>query len=214
MAVEAKICGLTRPEDAALAVRLGAAYLGVVFAGGPRVVTRVQAREVVCAAGRVPVLGVFAGQSLDEILEVCRETGLRGVQLHGGYDAPAADALRREGLVVWRVARLAGRFGPGALAAFAAGADAVLVEPRVEDRLGGAGVPLPLELAARARQELADHRMVLAGGLTPESVSRAMTLVQPDLVDVSSGVELAPGIKDPDRLARFLEAVVGHHAPT
>ncbi|WP_373565540.1 hypothetical protein [Staphylococcus aureus] len=56
--------------------------------------------------------------------------------------------------------------------------------------------------------------MVLAGGLTPESVSRAMTLVQPDLVDVSSGVELAPGIKDPDRLARFLEAAVGHHAPT
>ena len=91
-------------------------------------------------------------------------------------------------------------------------ADAVLVEPRVPGRSGGTGTRLDLALAQAARSRLAGAAMVLAGGLTPESVVEAMALVRPDVVDVSSGVERLPGIKDPDKIARFLEAVVGHSA--
>jgi phosphoribosylanthranilate isomerase len=77
---------------------------------------------------------------------------------------------------------------------------------------GGTGTPLDLALARQARTGLAGGAMVLAGGLTPESVATAVALVRPDVVDVSSGVEHLPGIKDPDKIARFLEAVVGHSA--
>jgi phosphoribosylanthranilate isomerase len=91
-------------------------------------------------------------------------------------------------------------------------ADAVLVEPRVEHVLGGAGVPLDLAVAREARGRLAGVTMVLAGGLVPGSVAQAVALVRPEVVDVSSGVEHLPGIKDPEKIARFMEAVCGHSA--
>ena len=74
---------------------------------------------------------------------------------------------------------------------------------------GGAGVSLDLAVARVARARLAGTTMVLAGGLTPESVAEAVALVRPEVVDVSSGVEYLPGIKDPDKIARFLEALFG-----
>jgi phosphoribosylanthranilate isomerase len=208
----AKICGLTRPQDAAAAVAAGADYLGVVFAGGPRRVTAPAAAEVRAAAGVVPVFGVFGEQSVDEILRISRAAALAGAQLHGAYRREDAARLRAEGLRVWRVVRLAGPEDLGALRESAAEADAVLVEPRVAHATGGTGIPLDLTLAYEARARLAGGAMVLAGGLTPETVAAAVALVRPDIVDVSSGVERLPGIKDPDKIARFLEAVVGHSA--
>jgi phosphoribosylanthranilate isomerase len=91
-------------------------------------------------------------------------------------------------------------------------ADAVLVEPRVPHAAGGAGVSLDLAVAREARSRLVGFRMVLAGGLVPDTVGEAVALVRPEVVDVSSGVEHLPGIKDPDKIARFLEAVSGHSA--
>jgi phosphoribosylanthranilate isomerase len=210
--VRAKICGLTRAQDAAAAVAAGADYLGVVFAGGPRRVTAPAAAEVRAAAGVVPVFGVFGEQSVDEILRISRAAALAGAQLHGAYRREDAARLRAEGLRVWRVVRLAGPEDLGGLRESAAEADAVLVEPRVAHATGGTGIPLDLTLACEARARLASGAMVLAGGLTPESVAAAVALVRPDIVDVSSGVERLPGIKDPDKIARFLEAVVGHSA--
>ena len=211
-ALRTKICGLTRPEDAALAARAGASYLGVVFAGGPRRVSPGQAAEISSAARGVPVLGVFGEQSAEEIAARCREAGLAGAQLHGPYRREDAAALRAMGLIVWRVARLAQAAELDDLSALAEEADAVLVEPRVPHAEGGAGVSLNLDLARAARARLAGANMVLAGGLTPVTVARAAALVRPDVVDVSSGVERLPGIKDPDKIARFLEAVFGHSA--
>lgn len=208
MGVEAKICGLTRPAEAALAVRLGAARLGVVFAGGPREVTVPQARAIVAVAGRVPVIGVFGTQPTETILATARDAGLRGVQFHQGGTAAAAAACRAAGLEVWRVAQLPVGAEPAPLIeAVREGADAVLIEPRHPDGRGGHGVALPRAQATAARAALSGARMVLAGGLTPETVAEAIAVVSPDIVDVSSGVEAAPGIKDPDRLARFLEIV-------
>jgi len=210
--VRAKICGLTRAQDAAVAVAAGADYLGVVFAGSPRRVTTQAAAEVKAAAGVIPVFGVFGEQSVDEILRISRAATLAGAQLHGAYRREDAARLRAQGLQVWRVVRLAGSGDLGILRESAVDADAVLVEPRVAHATGGTGIPLDLALARDARARLAGGTMVLAGGLTPETVAAAVALVRPDIVDVSSGVERLPGIKDPDKIARFLEAVVGHSA--
>jgi phosphoribosylanthranilate isomerase len=207
--VEAKICGLTRPEDAAAAAAAGASYLGVVFAGGPRVVTPDQAARVRAAGAGVPVLGVFGDQPAPEILRVARRAGLAGAQLHGNSPREDARRLRGEGLLVWRVVRIALPADLHLLEDAVHDADAVLVEPRVAHASGGTGTSLDLAVAREARVRLGARRMVLAGGLTPETVGTAAALVRPEVVDVSSGVERLPGIKDPVRIAAFLEAALG-----
>lgn len=214
MAVEIKICGLTRPADAAVAVAAGASYLGVVFAGGPRRIDASGAREIVAVAAGRPVLAVIGNASTAELLRFRDQSGIDGVQLHGDHPDSLASQLRAEGLIVWEVVRLGDAAELPKLATVAARADAVLIEPRVAGALGGTGVALSLELAAQARLRLAGHRLVLAGGLTPESVAEAIRAARPEVVDVSSGVESAPGQKDPQRIFRFVEAVVGHHSPS
>jgi phosphoribosylanthranilate isomerase len=209
--VEVKICGLTRPADASAAVAAGADWLGVVFASGPRLVTAGQARKIASAAGRCPVLGVFGSHPADQIVALCRDAGLAGAQLHGDYTARQAAEIRGAGLVVWRVVRattaadlveLRDRWD----------VDGTLVEPRAAQVDGGSGVRLDAELARAARRALAGRRMILAGGLTADTVAAAVGLVAPDVVDVSSGVESRPGIKDPSQIGRFVEAARGHRA--
>jgi len=207
-----KICGLTRPADAAAAAAAGASYLGVVFVGGPRVVSAAAAAAVRAAAAGVPVFGVYGEESVENILHVSREAGLSGAQLHGAYRRDAAARLRAEGLVVWRVVRIASPDDLDALTEAARDADAVLVEPRVPHVSGGSGVSLDLAVAREARSRLAGTTMVLAGGLVPATVAQAVALVRPEVVDVSSGVEHLPGVKDPEKIARFMEAVCGHSA--
>lgn len=208
VAVEAKICGLTRPADAELAVRLGANRLGVIFAGGPRQVTLDQARAIVTAAAGVPVLGVFASQSASEILSILETTGLRGAQLHSSGPHGRAAELRAAGFEVWGVATLD---SPDSveqrISEARSGADLVLVEPRAADGRGGHGIALSAPLVREVRSAMSGGRWALAGGLRPENVADAVRLGGPDLVDVSSGVESAPGIKDPVLLARFLEII-------
>ena len=208
MAVEVKICGLTRPEDAALAVAHGAWRLGVIFAGGPRLVDVARAREIVAAAAGVPVLGVFGPREVSDIRDVAAAVGLSGVQLHGRSDAISSGILRAGGLEVWRVAALdvGSKLGEE-LAERAAAADALLVEPSHPERSGGRGVALTRELALAARRAAPPIQFVLAGGLGPENVAELIRVVGPDAVDVSSGVESAPGRKDAGRLIRFLEIV-------
>ena len=205
--IPAKICGLTRPEDAAAAVRFGARYLGVIFAGGPREVTAEQARAIVKTAGQVPVLGVFGSQGSHEILEMRDRVGLAGAQLHLGATPRLVERLTSEGLQVLVVHRVSGEADIALLPELQAMGAPLLIEPRVEGKLGGTGVRLPLGLAARARAVLSGHQMFLAGGLTPETVAEALRVVRPDAVDVSSGVEQIPGIKDHQRMARFLEVL-------
>lgn len=212
MAVEVKICGLRRPADVTVAVRAGATYLGVVYAGGPRRVTDVEAREVVAAAEGRPVLAVWGPPDRDAILRSRDAAGFSGVQLHGGSDPDLADGLRRDGLLVWRVLRLADRAGLLHLDHLHEGADGVLVEPRVAGKEGGAGVALDLDLARAAVTEFrrTTHHVprtsfILAGGLRPDTVRQAIATIRPDVVDVSSGVERAPALKDPFLIRRFLD---------
>jgi phosphoribosylanthranilate isomerase len=214
LAAKIKICGVMRPTDAVSAAKAGASYLGVVFAEGPRTVTSDQAREVVSAASGVPVMGVFSDHRVDEILHIRDRAGLRGAQLHGQYSSASAALLRSAGLEVWRVVRIATPSDLDRLRDAIPDSDAVLVEPSVPHAKGGAGVPLDLVLARSARSVLATHRMALAGGLNPKTVTEALLQVQPEIVDVSSGVESLPGIKDPDKIVRFAEAVFAHSSIT
>jgi phosphoribosylanthranilate isomerase len=206
MTAKIKFCGIMRPGDAAVAAAAGAGYLGVVFAGGRRAVTVTQAREVVKAAAGVPVVGVFATQSPAEILRIAEQADLSGAQLHGLYSGAEAALLQEQGLEVWRVLRMAGAADLELLDAAGLNSHVVLVEPRVPHALGGTGAQLDLALAGEARARLPGP-MALAGGLTPDNVGRALARVQPDIVDVSSGVERGPGVKDPQSIARFVEAV-------
>jgi phosphoribosylanthranilate isomerase len=210
--VRVKICGLTRPGDAVAAAAAGASYLGVVFAGGPRRVDVGTAAAVRAAAPQLPVLGVYGAHTVSEILDTARAAGLAGAQLHGPYTRADAARLRDGGLIVWRVVRIGAPEDLEMLAGAAADADAVLIEPRVAGASGGAGVSLGLAVAREARSRLRGATMVLAGGLVPGTVGDAVALVRPDVVDVSSGVEHLPGIKDPEKIARFVEAAFGHSA--
>lgn len=205
MGVEVKICGLTRPADAALAARLGARYLGVVFAESTRRVDPGVARDIVQAGNGVAVVGVFVSHPADDILRLRDSTGLSAVQLHGSYGHAVRERLRLEGVPVWVVQHIGGPDDIEQVAGASDGAEVVVLEPRVPGAVGGTGVALDLTLARAARERLGGSRVALAGGLRPDTLARAIALVSPDIVDVSSGVESAPGLKDPDRLARFLE---------
>lgn len=208
---EVKFCGLTRAIDAEVGGALGAVYLGVVFAGGRRQLDAVSARQVLDGAGesaRARRVGVFGAQPADVIAATAAAASLDVVQLHGSSDAALVDALRqRFAGEIWRVVRVPATAEPAALRAAGNGVDAVLVDALVPGTLGGAGVAVDWERLASALDRAGrPRRLVLAGGLRPENVERAIGLVVPDVVDVSSGVESTPGIKDHARMRAFAEA--------
>lgn len=232
VATEIKFCGMTRAEDARAAAALGAAYVGVIFAGGPRRLTVERAAAVLHDVPKsVRRVGVFADASPKVIAESARRLGLGVAQLHTDCDAAAVTRIRGafEG-EIWGVLRLATASIPDLAAELFATADAVLFDARVPGKLGGTGVTLPwLELAdqlsrLRARSRKGEEsgrgggggggggaKLVLAGGLNAENVTEAIRLLRPEIVDVSSGVETAPGIKDHARMRAFRDAV---HAST
>jgi phosphoribosylanthranilate isomerase len=208
---EIKFCGLTRPGDAAVAGELGAAYLGVIFAGGPRLLTTARAAEVLdgCAT-RAQRVGVFGRALPGEIGRIVHEARLDVVQLHADPTGSDVSAVRGEtSAQIWAVVRIADALPPGVDELFAM-ADAVLVDARVAGSLGGNGVTVQWEaLQSELGARRGERRLVLAGGLAPENVARAVASLRPDVVDVSSGVESAPGIKDHARMRAFAAAVAG-----
>lgn len=208
MPVEVKFCGMTRPADALEAARLGAAYVGVVFAGGPRLVSPSAASAILAGVpASVRRIGVFGPASAGVIAEQAREAGLDGVQLHGDPTAADVEALRRcFGGSVWGVVRVETHL-PASFDELAASADAVVLDAKVAGRLGGSGVVFDWSGVARQLEGRRPARLVLAGGLRPENVARAVSMLAPDVVDVSSGVESAPGEKDHARMRAFIGAV-------
>lgn len=208
---EFKFCGLTRPEDARAAGELGAAYIGVIFAGGPRQLTPERARIVLdgCRTSAKRV-GVFGRLPPDAIAKIVRSAKLDVVQLHGDPTAADVQAVRSAaGTRVWGVVRVGDALPKEADSLFGT-ADAVVLDAKVDGTLGGTGVTIPW--ADIARQVAAVRRgrtLVLAGGLRPDNVASAIGALGPDVLDVSSGVESAPGIKDHARMRAFAAAAAG-----
>ena len=211
MPVEIKFCGLTRREDAEFAAALGASYVGVIFAGGPRNLTLEHASDVLAAVPRdVQRVGVFADQAPDDIAASANELELDVVQLHGGASSARVEAIRAsfDGKI-WPVCRVAEPPLPADVEELAVVGDGLVLDSYVRGTLGGAGVTMAWSALSqdvdRIRRDM--RLFVLAGGLRPENVARAITTLTPHVVDVSSGVESAPGIKDHDRMRAFRDAV-------
>jgi phosphoribosylanthranilate isomerase len=211
VAPEIKFCGLTRRVDAQLAARLGARYVGVIFAGGPRLLTPERAATVVGWTERaVARVGVFGAQSADEVARIADQVRLDIVQLHADPRADIVASVRaRSGRVVWAVARVGVEL-PARVAELFDAADAVVLDARVPGHLGGSGVAFDwAAVRAGIDRTRGTRRLVLAGGLTPDNVGEAIRLLRPDVVDVSSGVESAAGLKSPALMRRFVQAVAG-----
>lgn len=200
--VRVKVCGITRIDDARIAVGLGASAIGLVlWASSPRAVSPDAARDIVAALpGHVVPVGVFVNESPARVDEIAREVGLGAVQLHGdehvedylGLSRPVIRAVSPadDNEEAW-VTRL-----PDDVV--------VLVDAHDPSRRGGTGRRADWERAAR----LAARRPIfLAGGLSADNVGEAIARVRPYGVDVSSGVEREPGIKDAAKLQAFFEAV-------
>jgi phosphoribosylanthranilate isomerase len=217
--VEIKFCGLTRADDAAEAERLGATYVGVIFAGGPRRLAPEAARSVhAAAAPHVRRVGVFGADSADRLAAAALDLGLDVIQLHGDPAARDVEALRGVfGGAVWAVARVTGDRLPAVTAELFEVADAVVLDARVDGAIGGTGLPLPwADLAEQVGRAREGHRarLAVAGGLRPSNVASAIAALSPDIVDVSSGVESAPGVKDHQLMRAFARAVRGRGGGT
>ena len=201
--VKVKICGITNGDDARHAAACGADALGFVFyPASPRCVAPEQVRAII--AGLPPFVtrvGLFVNEDPERIRALVAACGLDAVQLHG--DEPPADCLLPPCRVIKGVR-------PAAAAQLAPLADypvtALLVDAAVPGQFGGTGQRADWELARRLA---ARHCTILAGGLTAENVAAAIEAVCPYGVDVSSGVESAPGKKDPDKVARFIHNAKG-----
>jgi phosphoribosylanthranilate isomerase len=206
-----KFCGLTRAEDATYAAELGASYVGVIFASGPRLLTEDRAAAVLADVPRdVGRVGVFGDQPPAEIARSARRLSLRAVQLHGANDAARVDAVRSAvDAEVWPVIRIPGSSLPARATEIAAMSDVLFLDSFVDGSLGGSGVAFAWdEMATKIQSLRIGKRVVLAGGLRPDNVARAIAAISPDVVDVSSGVESAPGIKDHDRMRLFRDAAI------
>jgi phosphoribosylanthranilate isomerase len=200
-----KICGITRAADAELAASLGAAAVGfVTWPRSPRFVEPARARDIVRALPPfVTPVGVFVDQPAGHVKDVVAVVGLGAVQLHGNEDVGYCRAIGR------RVIKAASVAQATALAAFWPPEVTLLLDAVDAERRGGTGETVDWTgAAALARQ----RRIILAGGLTPENVGEAIRTVRPFAVDVSSGVESAPGIKDEERLRAFFAAVAESEA--
>ena len=210
MAVEIKFCGMTRAADAAYATSLGAAYVGVIFAKSPRRVDPAAAAAVLAGVReRASTVGVFGDGTVETIGTVASDLRLDVVQLHGDPSPDVVNSMRRRfSGAVWAAVRIDGSALPDTAAGLLAVADAVVLDARVAGQLGGTGHSFDWNAIARTLERRSDGaRVVLAGGLSPENVARAVRIISPDVVDVSSGVESAPGIKDHARMRDFRDAV-------
>jgi phosphoribosylanthranilate isomerase len=203
--VRAKICGVTRLDDALLAARLGADAIGLNFWPRSRRCVSVEAaREIALSLPPLVVpVGVFVNQPREEILSIVARARLGAVQLHGDEQPHQA---RGYPVPVWKALRLASPLPLAWLDEWGG------VQGFVLDAPDGGG-PVPYGGTGRtcdwnvAREAAARAPCLLAGGLGPANVAQAIRAVRPWGVDVASGVELAPGVKDPDKLAAFLRRV-------
>ena len=196
-----KVCGLTSEGDLAAAAGQGASYAGLIMVPGtPRAVSQAKARAL-ADASPIPLVGVFRDEKMMEVASAARALGLAAVQLHGEEDASYIKGLRTllpQGTEIWAAASIGEDLPEPRL-----GSDRTLFDTKVGGQSGGTGAAFDwLRLAGR--EDVASG--VLAGGLNPAN-ARAAAEVGAYALDVSSGVEAAPGAKDPEKLRAFFEAL-------
>ena len=192
-----KICGLTKIEDAILAVSLGATHIGLnFFPPSPRYVGKQKALSIANVLSELKdppiIVGIFVNESEHTIRQAMKEVGLQLAQLHGD-ESP--EFINRLGADAFKAYRLGNTALPDSLP------DLCLLDAYVKGKYGGAGHIADWEQAASIAR---DTRIFLAGGLTPENIIPAIKQVQPWGVDVASGIEIEPGVKDPQLMHTFI----------
>ncbi len=212
MRVRVKICGMTRAEDVASAVSAGADALGFVFVPGtPRYLSIQAASDLARAIPPfVTGVGLFVNASFETVEETIRATGLRTVQFHG-EETPGYCAQFLGRVAVIKAFRIRDHNSIAPLAAYMESTDAWLLDAFAPGAHGGTGQRFDWTIS-RALQGL-PKPIIIAGGLNPENVGEAIERFRPYAVDVSSGVESAPGRKDAARISAFLSAVQTAHFP-
>lgn len=207
-----KFCGLCRPEDAAHAAALGAAYIGVILTESKRRVSPERAREVFNAAPSLKRVGVVGRESVRNATRLAAATGLDVLQLHGHFTVDEHAQLREEfDGEIWSVIAIDAETGlPSAkwedIADFA---DSLVLDTGASGRSGGTGRVFDWKRAIPLVREISrEVPIVLAGGLNPQNVAKALQTLRPAVVDVSSGVEDSPGVKSPELMAAFARSVV------
>jgi phosphoribosylanthranilate isomerase len=202
IATRVKVCGITRPADAMLAAELGACAIGLVFwPTSPRAIDPRHAREIVLALPPfVASVGLFVNQPADDVMRIADLVGLSAVQLHGDESVESYRMLPRRVIKAVPV-----RDGSAEeAAARVPGTVTVLLDAHDPVRRGGTGRTIDWSVAAAIARR---RPVILSGGLNPGNVCSAVTAVSPYAVDVSSGVEEAPGRKDPVKLQAFFAAL-------
>src|SRR4051812_5295149 len=202
--IQTKICGVTNASDAHACVELGADMIGFNFySASPRYIEPTIVRGIVdVLPARTCAVGVFVDADPAEIRKVAKTVGVRCVQVHGQTTPDLCSELAGEFRVI-RALSTDPRFDPGQTAAFAE-CD-VLIDAYHPELRGGTGQTCDWS-AARAAMRYTRF-LILSGGLNPKTVGRAIAAVTPDAVDVCSGIESAPGVKDHCALEQFISAV-------
>jgi phosphoribosylanthranilate isomerase len=196
-----KICGITSRDDALLAAEVGADALGFIFVvGTPRYVPPARVAAIVAALPPfVCPVGVFWDHPADDVRAVAEECGLAAIQLHG---AEPPEAVAASPVPVLKTIKVAGRDDLALLDRYKPAA--FLLDSPARWSEGESRTPISWTLA---REAATRGRIILSAGLTPETVVEAIRIARPYGVDVNSGVEAAPGRKDPEKVRRFVRAV-------
>ena len=199
-----KICGIARARDAGLAEKLGAWALGFNFyKESPRAVSPADAWKIRKSLSlTTQAVGVFVNWKPEVIITLVHALQLDAVQMHGN-ESPKQVAYCEDDLPVFKAFRVGPRFLVSEFRKYRR-ATAFLLDAAQQDQFGGSGKSFDWSIAKNAAKK---HRIILAGGLTPENVREAILTVRPYAVDVASGVESRPGIKDPGKLRAFFAEV-------
>jgi phosphoribosylanthranilate isomerase len=209
-----KICGVTLADDAARVAAAGVDYIGLNFWPRSKRYCDPERAPLVAAvaraSGAAKLVGVFVDAHVDEILAVCARVELDVIQLHGDETPEQCAAIQRAVYrPVWNAIAVGSAKDLDHLDAWPV--DAILLDAPTPQR-GGAGARFDWQLARDARERFPKIAIVLAGGLDAGNVQAAIAHVEPWALDVASGVEAAPGVKDPQKLAAFVAAARGGNA--
>lgn len=201
-----KICGLTTPQDATAAIESGADALGFNFYPGSKryVVLETAGPWIAALPGNVAKVAILVNPSLAEATKIARLPGIDCLQLHGAETPDFCRQLRTEGVRFEKAIPVLDADSVAKVPDF--GTDILLLDSGGPEEFGGSGKSFPWEIGRRFVEANAHLRVILAGGLAPENVAEAITTVRPYGIDVTSGVESAPGRKDYARLRAFIAA--------
>jgi phosphoribosylanthranilate isomerase len=200
-----KVCGITNPGDARVAVDAGADAIGLIFAESPRKVSLEEARKVsIALPENILKVGVFVDVEPGEVLQIAREVGLDLAQLHGDETPEMVAAIRNAGLPVMKALRVRNTEALGALERYEV--DLFMLDAWSARARGGTGETFDWGLAKSVKGR---GNIVVSGGLTPENVREAVEFFEPYGVDASSSLEERPGKKSGERVRRFVRAAKG-----